>query len=113
MSEEIKAKTILKWFVDESTVNRVLNSNSRVCESEVKCKPEQLFMAATEVDLTPAIKYLDDDAWTLVQEVTAMAKSREITCIVCNEQLDTPCVGCDMCLGSVSLSLCRNIKCAK
>ena len=113
MNEYQKAKIMLKWFVSDASVNECLGSIGlrRIKEDEVECKPEDLFLAATEVDLDCIRKYFENDAWLSVIDVVNNAKSREWTCSVCNELLETRHVGCDMCLGWLHYH-CAAITCA-
>ena len=55
-------------------------------------------MVATETCVDSIEKYFEKDAWVAVLHVLESAKARSITCKVCNEELETRCVSCDLCL---------------
>ena len=94
-----KDKIMLKWFVDNEVAEQCVNSDDKlISEEEVECCPERINMVATETCVDSIEKYFEKDAWVAVLHVLESAKARSITCKVCNEELETRCVSCDLCL---------------
>ncbi|KAH3718201.1 hypothetical protein DPMN_061000 [Dreissena polymorpha] len=89
LETSIKDKLILKWFVDDAVAERCTISEEKlITEEEV-----------IETCIDCIEKYFEPDALVALLHVLDSVKLMSITCKVCNEELDTRCVCCELCLG--------------
>ncbi|KAH3880163.1 hypothetical protein DPMN_004075 [Dreissena polymorpha] len=96
----VKDKMMLRWCVNDAVAERCINSEGRlVTEEEVECCPERIDMAAAETCIDCLENYFEPDAWVALLHVFDSVKLMSSTCKVCNEELETRCVCCDLCLG--------------
>ena len=100
LDPSVKDKVMLKWFVDDAVAERCITSDEKlIAEEEIKCCSERINMAATETSIDCIEKYFEPDAWVALLHVLESSKAKSMTCKVCNEELETRCVCCDLCLG--------------
>ena len=97
-----KQKHMLYWFVDETSVNTVLNNTGILLgEESVETIPENIPSSVKDkhVDINGIRSFFDSDGWLAVQSVYTEACNMPWLCAVCASNLDAgDSICCDCCL---------------
>lgn len=100
MGDDLMAKIILKWIVDETIVERaVTETEFKISEEDVEVILQLETQRFRNVDLGLIRRYFDVDAWNLVTHLVGALEERGWRCRECDENLGEDDIrGCDLCL---------------
>ena len=93
---------MMRWFVDESVVQRVMKTTQSILEDEVEVRPESLPDAVLDenVDVHLIRRFFTNEAWLVVMDAVEIKSCQPVhVCKTCFHDLhEKPSVVCDHCL---------------